>query len=554
LAASLEEVNGKLHHLAHSTEADFLEVGGRLQRIMSRAQGEARALTDLLEKAQGRRQPVLGRALDEVCAWTESATGATATEPLIAALEPVVCAAGEPLGALEDSVRVLRVLRFSTRIESAWLGNQAAGFAALAEEMRSLGEGIEQKSAALAEARGSMSSLLSRARETAAGQEQAQRAEMLRLTTACAAGLEEIRQEQERISEISGGVRSAYEKLAAEIGDMVMTLQCHDSVRQRLEHIVEALRRVRDGLSGRTATLGPATTLHNVRLQAAQLGQAQAAFLGAVSEIRKRLQRIGETVADYPRLSRELAGEDDRAGRMEERFTAIVATMTELGESRRVLSTAAREVQSACARMTGFVADIETLGERLVRLGLNAEVQAVQLARCGAVMESVASHIRRAAQMASDSAKAAGAALRGLEVPAARLASALGTESHPHEMTAQLRRMMADLSATQTENRNLLASISSGADVLAREIESLRSGITADEITNRIASSCLDTLGQAARTASAKAGRLAASLDAQALEHASANYTMHAERDAHQSFTSGTASPAMEVGGNVELF
>lgn len=569
LDLSLGEVTGKLRHLAQSTEADFLEVGGRLQRIRSHANKEAQAITDLLDAVGERRQRALTRAFDEVRSWAESAESATATEPLFAALEPVVYAACEPLRALEETVRVLRVLRFTTRIESAWLGDQAAGFEALVGEMRSLGEGIEEKSCALAEARDAMSRLVNRARVTVAGQEQTQRMEMLRLTTECSAGLAELQHEQERISEISAGARSDYEKLAADIGSMVLTLQSHDSVRQRLEHIVESLRLVREGLAGPSATVGAASALRTVQLQSVQLREAQAAFVRAIGEIREQLRRIGDTVADYPRRSRELAGHDYQTGSMEARFTAILATMTELGESRRLLFTAAQEVHCGYVRMIGFVADIESLGERLVRLGLNAEVQAVQLSCCGDVMESVASHIRRIAQRASESAKAAGAALRQLEAPAARLSAALGKESgadlgDPHGMASNFGRLTQDLSTAQVENRKLLASIADGADALAKEIAALRTGITADAVANQVAASCLDTLDHVAQAANRRTDRLATSLDTRALEHASAMYTMHAERDAHQSFASATAGclappsemieTASEFGGNVELF
>jgi DNA repair exonuclease SbcCD ATPase subunit len=547
LSVSLRDVTGKLQDLARSTEADFLEVGSRLDRIMSHARAEAQTITDMLETSRERRQPVLTRALDEVRAWTGHAERAAGSEPLFAALEPVVEAASQPLEALQDTVRVLRLLGFATRIESAWLGDQAGNFQTLAAEVRSLADGIEEKSASLAEARQAMSRLLDRARHTAAHQERIQRNEMLRLTTECAAGLEELHQEQERITGLSAGARSDYQKVAAGVGEIVMNLQSHDSVRQRLEHIVESLKHVRQGLIGQDIPMEAGAAARNVELQVVQLREARADFLTAIGGIRQELDRIGGVATDYPRMVRELTGRS----RETDHFAAISATMAELGESRAALSAAAEEVRLACARMIGFVTDIETLGERLMRLGLNAEVQAVQLSGCGAVMEAVASNIRMVAQNASENARAAGVALRELGAPAARLKEALGKDSDspvrdPHEMAARLSRMAGELAATDEENRKMLASVAGGAEAVAREIAALRDGITADEMADRMASLCLVALDGIAAELRGRAGRMPEGLAAQELERAAAIYTMHTERGVLESFAGAGVAAAPE--------
>jgi hypothetical protein len=577
IESSLKEIGEKLQHLARSNETDFLAVGGRLERIMSHARAEVQTIAQMNEAVRERRQPALIRALTEVREWTGRAEAATSSEPLLAALDPPVRAAGDPLYALTETVRILRVLSFSTRIESAWLGERAANFQALSGEVRSLADAIEAKVSALGEARESLLTLLEGAHRTASEQERAQRNKLLDLANRCAAGLEELHREQDRISHISGVARSDYEKVARGIGEIVIRLQSHDSVRQRLEHIIESLQHAREGISGRAPMLGPASALQYVELQKAQLRQAQDAFLSAIGDIQEQLRQIGEIVGDYPRRSRELSGQGrpgdpDAASRMESHLLDVAGNIEELEDSRRILAAAAEEVQAASARMVGFVEDIEALGERLMRLGLNAEVQAVRLADCGAVMESVASSIRRTAQSASENAKVAGAALRELVAPAARLSAAFvrrgdSALADPDEVASSLRRATRELTETRAETDRLLVSMAEGAEMLSHGIAALRSGITADRVAEEVASSCLEALTRVSDVLRAKSGRMRQSPDAGGVERAKAIYTMSAERDAHATFARSAGvgvadrdeaewaqEKAFGVDDNVELF
>ena len=555
-AELLEILSARLRDVANSTERDFLNVGGQLERIMSRARDEAKSIADVLDTTREQCQPAIIRALDQLRSWARREADRTRTETLLAVLQPIVEAAHNPLNALEETVRQLRVLGYTTRIECAWLGDRACGFEALAEEMTSLRLGIEEKSAALAEARHALSDLLARARRTAAVEEQAQHDQLIRLTAESAAGLEQIREEGQRVSVASSQVRGGYEKIAGDVAEMVASLQCHDNFRQRIEHVVGNLSQVTN-LQTSDARI--------VQLQQAQLRNARSALVDSVNDIRTRLSGICDTLGDYLRLSSEIAG----AGRMQAtdpRIASVIETIAKLTDSRRILSLAAAEVQSACIRMSGFIADIENLGERLIRLGLNAEIRAVQLDRCGAVMETVATHIRRIAQQASESAKATGAALRELAGPARTLADALNEDSartadDPGQMAAALHRIAADSQAADAENRRALAAIASGAETLSRDVRAILSGISADHLAEDAVSASLDTLDHIAIYLDSAGQAQRRTIDSGMIEKAAAIYTMHAERQAHCDFegtatcTEPIASQAgSEFGANVELF
>jgi hypothetical protein len=170
----LSEVGDALARLGESTETDFLEVGGKLEHIVSRSRQEAAQLAAMVENAAGSGSGVLVRILGEARDWAGGIQQESGGDRWFAGLTPLVAAAGKPVETLVDTVRVLRVLGVVTRVESARLGPQAVNFEALAAEVRNLADGIEEKAGALLIARREVAEMLERARATAAGEERRQ--------------------------------------------------------------------------------------------------------------------------------------------------------------------------------------------------------------------------------------------------------------------------------------------------------------------------------------------------------------------------------------------
>jgi hypothetical protein len=544
LAGRLSEVEADLTALSQTTEQDFLAVGSRLEHILHHAREEAGKLACIQGPSPGGGRSALTEFLKQAGGACDQSGEATDADHRFAELSPLVRMAGQPLQELLDMVRMLRVLRVATLMESSRLGAQSGNFEALAVEVRNLADGIEQKAGSLLDVRDELTALLVRAQAEASGQQRRQQQEMVRLTSECAAGAAELQRERDQVAELSAWAQRDYEQVATSVSAMVQNLQAHDSVRQRFDHIVGALAEIREGHGGG----------REVELQSAQLHQAAHAFVTAVEQIRTKLDLVKETGLGYRSLAEQCrAGE---SGELEAHVLAIGTAMAAVAQSQKELSSVAQEVQHACARMFGFVCDIEVLGERLLRLALNAEVQAVQLQVAGAVMESVAENIRLVSQSASESARAAGAALRALEAPAGQLAEAfrfdtagdVAIQDHARDAVAEIR-------SSRIQARQVLDSVTQGGEALAMEIAALREGIRAGETVEQVTGECQRKLSTVA--AAMSGGTAAASVET------SASYTMHAERAVHASFVTGSGSAGMpaalasldsSLGDNVELF
>lgn len=557
-AQALDRVAEKLNGLAGSTEQEFLRLGERLQEMVKAAQEHRAEITGLLQRVEGSSGPALAGVLDEVSRWSRLMNVQQGEACRFRGVLAVVAAVREPLGALSGVVRSLRVMGTLTRVESAHLGAQAAGFNALADEVSNLADAIDTKSSAILDAAHDVAELLSATQKTVAEIDHKHAAILETMTAECAGSVGEIREEEERLREITCSTGEQYASFAETVGDIVAALQIHDSTRQRVEHIVDGLRSASGGAADRSAAG------HVVELQALQLGETRAAFLDAVGQIVADVDRLAAHVANCTNMAGQLLSARANSQRsfmagLESRLEAIASSLCEMAASREAVRTAVERVRKACTQMTDFVSDIEAIGGRMLRLALNAEIQAVHLAETGVVMEAVASGIRSTSERALESARAADRALREVNLAASRMNACRDGEAAEGacSLAPRIRELSSELKTADQESGRLLALLAQGSDLLSREVASVRQGITAGRVFDEVSESCLVSLRDIVTKLTPRNVGAKKSIDA--LLH-SGSYTMHAERAVHQAFA-GTphiaaeqACEAGELGQNVELF
>ena len=142
----MTQVVARLEHLGGSTEQEFLHMGERLQEIVTRTGQERTKLAGLLDSMGAAGTETLAGVLDGVTHWGAQTGSAVAAGDHFDNLLPIVKAVNDPLRELRNAVRTLRVMGVITRMESARIGAQAAGFEALAADVMSLADTIEEKS------------------------------------------------------------------------------------------------------------------------------------------------------------------------------------------------------------------------------------------------------------------------------------------------------------------------------------------------------------------------------------------------------------------------
>lgn len=560
---TLRGVSQTLSSLSTSTEQDFLVVGGKLEEVVNGARQKADALCGLSAVVDGAQGQALTAALDQVTAWA----GAAETESSDSALEELLKIArslSRPLGNLKNTVQLLRAMGVLMLVESARLGSQTSDFHVLAEDVKALAASVDQKSDVILDAVDALSRLLRNAQATAIGLHREQQARMVRVVSESTAGLHDLHAEHDAIAEVSRNAQAGFQRVVSGIGNLVVSLQFHDSMRQRLEHIAEALTSVIDEESGSLAS----TAVPVLELQAAQLNDASCSFQKAMDQVRGNLKELKDTVANFAETAREIAanGSAHSAIEKDDRFSGISEVVAEWSESRRGLTEAAGEACRACSQMSGWAAEVETVGRHLFRLAVNAEVEAFRASSSGTVMVAVADTLRSVSRDASDCASGVIRVLREVEASATGLASSLAGDlasrsQRASDMAAQIRGAVSELRDKNSQSRSALHSIALDGDALAQEIAALQEGLTADRMLAETSSSCLDSLESVAAELRSAAGDPDAEQHAAMLHRALRTYTMQAEREVHESLAGGVAvvsaaasQSANELGDNVELF
>ena len=565
LAVSCHEVSRKLHAISRDTERDFLAVGQRLEELVVHARTAAQTIGELLSERGIENGNEFSRALDAVLSWAESSrTAGCVRREALEELATEVLAARAPLKELRAASRMLGVTAVITRIESARLGDHATGFVALGDEVARLAVNIEQKCGSVLTGVEGLHRLIISTGTRVLTAEQQQSRDLRTLVDTCRAGLASLQSEQERFCAASLEAQRGYESILAGAGRMVSALQFHDSARQRLEHIEEALTGLAAGLeSGDAENFGGL-----LELQSAQLEETQRAFSDSMARIRRDLQAMQATCADLVAKTRGLLPDhtstaDERGFSADTGFRAVAIAMQQWNDARSSVMSATTEVGEGCARIAAFVGDIRDVGMRLLRLALNAEVEAVRLADSGAVMEAVASGIRSVTQQASAHAQRAGDALLRAEEAVAALARDLNgvrsaDDGAASETSGRVKRLGAELERRSAETCGLLVSIVKDGEALDARMSELRAGITADRAMDDAAHFCLHSLEK--MSSSLSSSRTFAK--GREFGRAAGSYTMQREREVHALVTgsklpiprNATGVATTEWGANVELF
>jgi hypothetical protein len=532
-------VNLELSRVAASTEHDFLEVGSRLEEILSRARAQASTLASPLDQGE-EHSTALSSTLAEITTWANGAGEVCGCATSMLQIAAALSAVQSALADLTHAARTLKVTGTLTRVESARLGDRAQSFEALSGEISTLAVNIDEKASIILQTTTSMRAMLENTRGAAQSLEHGKRSELTRVLAECEQAYAQLHGEQQRVLALTRSTHSSFEQVVVTISGLVMALQCQDSTRQRLEHIQSALRDL-------TSSTLSAQAMH---LQSAQLADASQSFCSAVGAIRTGLDRLGETVARFSSEARAHAPGAMQSAGMEASYASIQSAMSQWDAIRLALGEAAATVRQSCAGLNGFVSEIEDVGVRMLRLALNAEIRAAHLAGEGAVMQAVAGEICRVARDAATAANTVARALREVTASTGSLMEDLARSgaASPAAAASRLSELTASLKGANGEKQQLLERVAADADALSHDIIALSRGIVADETMAAVCVRCVGVLDSLRASAPDADG-------AAALEEAQQRYTMHSERHVHQS-VNPSAAPAEDagLGDNVELF
>jgi len=570
-SAGLGGMAAELKVVAATTEDEFLAIGGSLQDFYQRGAGISSLASEMVGEVAGEQvsgaMSGLGEMLDEMGRYVENAQqeierSSSTLHEILGLLDHV---AG-PLAGFKKVNKVLRMLSISTKIESARLGQSAAGFDTLASDVGNLSVQVNEKAAIILSRKDELSKVIE---QTLTGvlDSGAQQHDLvtgiLDKTRGSLAALTAI---NARCTSAAAGISAVSEEVSRNIGEVVMSMQAHDMVRQQIEHVDQTLSELKGRLAAGPVDADEVAAV--CELQTAQLRHASAELDAAVQTIIGNLQEVARKQSGLSRETSSLSGIADQAGgsfftEMQKDISVVTVALLESSKVNHSLCVAMGAVSDTVGEIAGFVGDIETIGEEIKLIALNAQIKSAYTGDEGAALGVLAEAIQRLSIDAIDHTNAVSGTLQAIIAVTDRLNNGVCLEISSLE--AEVSGMVASLSSLldvlREVNETLHRSLSRMDDAVTRlssDIDQVTAGITVHRKVSQVLDGAVLGLGgiitEARRLAPAKASGAK-------LEELASRYTMHSERKIHESLLEGAAplpqapsSADQGLGENVELF
>ncbi|WP_152609981.1 methyl-accepting chemotaxis protein [Geobacter sp. OR-1] len=574
---SLALMTEKLQQLSGSTEGEFLSIGARLQDYYFRAGSIDRLASDVTaqvsgEEVQGAIEHLV-TLLDKmqnylVDSEREAGLDCESLGNVLRLLEQVV----EPLSGFSTINKVLRMLGMSTKIESARLGNSAAGFDTIAADVANLSVQVLEKSQTILT---QQSSLCDTIRKTLEGVEKTEAEQIQRVqgildkTRASLASLKEI---NSNCSVIASVVASASSEISKGMSEVVTSMQFHDIVRQQIEHVETALAELHHRVTScGSEEMDLAVEMTDIcELQAAQLRQAGDEISDAVRSIIDNLCKVSDKESNTASKTREMAGVADRAGSsffsdMADDLKKIAAVFASNAEANKSITRAMTSVAGTVGEIVTYVGDIEHIGEEIELIAMNAQIKAARTGAEGAALGVLAEATQRLSVEAQEQTGNVSRTLLAVTETTESLFHDVGEEAEnlENEIDSIVNELDSVLNSLRLLNENIIEKVQSlEGEVLALscDIESTTSSISVHEL---MASGLSDVLGALNAIVAEAAALIPIDLakgKTARLQELATRYTMHSERKVHAGFAGAegfdtfSGSGSEESDDNVELF
>lgn len=570
-AEALERVVSSLKVVSQTTEDEFLEIGGRLQEFHQRAGEISSAAAQIVGEVAGAEvasaMEGVGDILDEMSRYLERSRNDSGTSSeTLHEVTHLLQQASAPLAGFKKINKVLRMLGISTRIESARLGQSAAGFDTLANDVGALSVQVSDKAAIIVGRKVDLDAAIGQTLNGILAVGLKQHAQVMGILGKTRESLGTLTGINTRCSAAAAEVSASSEELSRSIGQVVMSMQAHDIVRQQVEHVEEALLEVHSHLSQDSAGIEEVAGI--CELQGAQLKHAARELETAVQAIIMNLREIAGQQSGLSRETASLAGIADEAGSgffgaMEQDLSLVTTTLTESAKVNDKLTDAMGGVTGTVREIAGLVGEIETLGEEIKLIALNAQIKSAYTGEEGAALGVLAEAIQRLSVEAIEHTGAVSNTLQGIHAVTERLNIGVSQENsilqeEVQRMVATLAGLLNTLRGVNLTLRNSLSRMDQEVHHLCADIERVTVGIKVHQKVTKVLGDAVLALEGILKEARIMVPGVGKGVN---FEELSQRYTMHSERKIHSSVLGRTpvavAAPPQgedELGGNVELF
>jgi len=581
MAAELEDLN-------HSTEKDFLSVGGKLMDFMSLARQISSDMAVLSELIAGEHGRSASAALVQVREDAQQmGVRMEQSGQALAAIKELSGRVRQAFSKLRETVSIFRTLCTLTRVETARLSSDVSSFSDLADQVKPLSESIQSSGERVLTSSSDLDRKVQQALGNAADLSVRELREVHSLISNVVEGLKSFEDGQQRALEASGRQAAQHREVCQAIEDLVRSIQFHDITRQQIEHVCQALRQICSEVGSRegTGSPAPAHTRAALTLESSQLAGAASAFAASVAHMEGDLEAIAVRVSDMAAASNNMMGlsEDENDSfflRMEGCLTGILKALGSCASAETALQSTASELEETIRGMRQAVHEIRGVEIQIQRTAINATIGSAHIGEAGSALNVIADVMHRAALDSNGSTEAAAGALDSMRDAAERAAggsrlAVSGGGPRSDDATGQMRQVILELHTSSERSFSRLKQIVTLSSQLSDDIRSLLAGLSVGKLFQEVVARAQSELKRVGADAG-PAGSSSSELDpTQHLQRFSKRYTMQSERDVHRAVSRGEASAPValsaepsagtgaeidaetsdgDLGDNVELF
>jgi len=580
----------ELTHLAGATEDEFLQIGSRLQEFYLRSSAISNLANQLVNVVSGGQTLALIDRLREMLTDMEAyLAGARVRNrhscETLSSITSLLDQVSHPLEGFQKMTKALRMLGISTKIESSRLGDMGAGFLTLAQDVEKLSQLVSEKSANILGHRQVLASMIGNNLRLMHTNESAQDSKLGSVLANTSRSLEELIEVTGRCSTFGVMISSISSEVSDNINEVVSSLQMHDMTRQKIEHVVEALKllfaniaesasKSTDGVFQKQLVIEAGDVCE---LQSAQLHHATSDLSNAVASIAGNLRSVADKQSSMAAETLSTTGIADSAGgsfmdTIRKGLATVTGVLAACSQSDREMSATLHRMAETMQEITGFVGDIEDIGSEIDLIALNSQIKAAHTGKEGAALGVLAEAIKRLSVDAINQTAAVSDILMQINTSTTNLFSEATEETKLLDVriTAMEDELGTILDSLGEMNRNLIAMLSTLneqvgqlTDDIDRETGSIDVHTRVRLISDRV-ESALERIVENSREIEPASSEFKKNL-----RHMEERYTMESERHIHEALArkrSGQDVVAKQVkaqdssqddsefGDNVDLF
>jgi methyl-accepting chemotaxis protein len=544
-----------LRLLAGATEDEFLHIGSQLQSFYQRSVDITRMSGQLMEIVSGERLTMLIEQLQRMMSDMEQylADARSRSNDSFKTLDQVQSLLEqltEPLEGFQKMNKTLRMLSISTKIESSRLGELGSGFVNLAMDVEKLSRQVNEKSSTILNHRQLLASTIGSNLKSVHASEASQDAEVRGALSRTASSLQELIDVTHRCAGFGSMVSEVSANVSSNISEVVSSQQTHDITRQQVEHVVEALEKLRADLAVAGNSAGNDELFRKLvvevgdvcELQEAQLRFATSELYRAVCSIVENLRDVAGKQTTMAQETLSVAGVADSGSssfvdELKQGMSSITSVLTGCAQSDRNIAETMQSVAATIQQITGFVEDIDYIGSEIDLIALNSQIKAAHTGREGAALGVLAEAIKRLSDEAVRQTETVTSTLTVIHTTTEHLSAeaaqdGAGSGALIASMETELSGIIRTLGVMNDDLFTLLAGLGESVRSLTADVEQATAGI---DVHERIKSMAANVLGDLERIVDqARLIEPASSQFKQNLLHMEERYTMESERHIHE--------------------